>query len=156
MKKITVTSVFDAPPEAVWEKLLDLETLMTICKPRARFRLISGNLAEDGRWQEGIVYKFRLWLHGFIPMGVHEIVLERIDVARMEIQSRERNRIVTVWNHLIILRRTDDNKTLYTDEVELYAGVFTRPAVFWSRAFYRHRQRRWQQILSERRVTPLS
>ncbi len=26
MKKITVTSVLDAPPEAVWKKLLDLET----------------------------------------------------------------------------------------------------------------------------------
>ncbi len=93
MKKITVTSVFDATPEAVWGKLLDLEMLMKICKPRAR------------------------------------------------------NRIVTVWNHLITLRRTDDNKTLYTDEVELYAGIFTHPAAFWSKTFYRHRQIKWQQIL---------
>ncbi len=48
MKRIAVTSVFPAPPEVVWARLLDLDTLMTICKPWARFRLISGGLAEDG------------------------------------------------------------------------------------------------------------
>lgn len=148
MKKIAISSLFDATPEAVWEKLSNLDTLMWICKPRARFGLISGDLAADGKWRQGVVYKFRLRLHGFVPMGVHEIKIESVDREKMEIRSRERNKIVTAWNHLITLQRTDDGKTLYTDIVELHAGVFTCTAALWSRAFYRHRQRRWRRLLA--------
>jgi len=148
MKTITVASMFDAAPEAVWEKLSNLDTLMWICRPRASFSLVSGDLADGGKWRQGVVYRFRLRLHGVIPMGIHEIVIERIDRERMEIQSREHNKIVTTWNHLITLRRTDDGKTRYTDVVELYASVFTRAVALWSRSFYRHRQRRWRRLLA--------
>jgi hypothetical protein len=34
----------------------------------------------------------------------------------------------------------------YTDEVEIYAGVFTFFVAIWSIIFYKHRQKKWSKI----------
>lgn len=143
--KISVSSVFDCPPEKMWKKLLDIGTLIYICKPWATFRPVGGTLSD--RWEENVAYRFRLNVSGCIPVGVHEIRLERIDSGKLEIQSRERNKIVTTWDHLITLRETDGGKTHYTDIVELRAGVLTPFVALWSIGFYKHRQRKWRRLI---------
>ena len=42
-RKISVSSIFDCPPEIMWEKILDLDTLIEICKPKASFKSVSEN-----------------------------------------------------------------------------------------------------------------
>lgn len=57
------------------------------------------------------------------------------------------SRLIPKWDHLITIRAAEGG-CLYTDRVEIHAGVFT-PFV-WSFAwlFYRHRQRRWVHLVN--------
>ena len=145
-RKISVSSIFDCQPEIIWEKILDLDTLMEICKPKAYFKSISKN---PRKWEENIIYRFKLFIYGFIPLGEHEILLESINENQKEIQSIEHNKIVKIWNHFISMSKTEDGKTLYTDSIELYSGVFTYFTAFWSISFYKHRQRKWCKIIEK-------
>ena len=145
-RKISVSSIIDCPPEIMWEKILDLDTLMEICKPKASFKSVSEN---PRKWEENIIYRFKLFIYGFIPLGEHEILLESINESQKEIQSREHNKIVKIWNHFISMSKTENGKTFYTDSVELYSGVFTCFTAFWSISLYKHRQRKWCKIVEK-------
>lgn len=70
-----------------------------------------------------------------------------IDEQTHKIQSREYNRLVPVWNHLIKIQSSKDGKVNYTDEIHLYAGCLTKFVAWWASCFYSHRQKRWKKIL---------
>jgi len=142
-RRISVSSTFDCPPEIIWEKLLDLNTLIEICSPKASFRSVSEN---PRKWEENIIYRFKLFIYGFIPFGEHEILLESINENQKEIQSKEHNKVVRIWNHLISMDKTENDKTFYTDSVELYSVFFTYFTALWSISFYKHRQKKWCKI----------
>ena len=124
------------------------ESLMYICRPMLYFNAQPGYTLPE-RWKEGETAQLRIRAYGVLPLGPHQIHLERIDPLAYRIQSREKGRIVSVWDHLIQLQEKEQG-TLYTDEVILHAGLLTRPVAWWSTQLYRHRQRRWQTFLQNR------
>ena len=65
-----------------------------------------------------------------------------IDEQNHKIQSREYNRLVPVWNHIIKIQSSKDGKVNYTDEIHLYAGYLTKFIAWWASCFYRHRQKK--------------
>jgi len=138
------TSVFPAPRDEVLSRLRRLETLQNIAAPYAAFTPVSE--AADFRWETGAVSEYQFKLFGIIPFGIHTIRIERFD--RDGIQSREHNRHVPVWDHLIILKDLGD-QTEYTDEVVIRAGRKTVFVWLWARAFYVHRQRKWIRLLKK-------
>ena len=142
--KITISSILNSTAEKIWNKLLNIETLIEICKPMARFKSITNENKLE--WGLGKEYIFKLFIYGFLPLGEHRIILEKMDKENKIIMSKEHNNIVKVWNHKILLENTGTNKTKYTDEVEIYAGVFTLFVAVWAKMFYRHRQKKWIEI----------
>jgi ligand-binding SRPBCC domain-containing protein len=145
-KIVRVTSVFPASVDVVWDKLQQLDTLQYIARPYATFEPQRETLTA---WREGEISRFSLRLFGVIPLGVHTIHIVRFDREALTVQTREGNQCVPMWNHKINLKPLDNNKTEYTDEVELFAGFVTPMAYAWSVLFYRHRQRKWRKLLKE-------
>ena len=137
------SSVFPAPREDVYTHLQRLETLQYIAAPYATFMPVENN--NDFSWREGAVSSYHFRLFGFIPFGIHTIRIERFDQSG--IQSREHNKHIPVWDHLILLEDLG-NQTKYTDEVEIHAGWKTVFIWLWAKAFYAHRQRKWIQLLN--------
>lgn len=74
-------------------------------------------------------------------------MIESMDEQAYEIQSREYNTLVPAWNHLIKHELIDNKSVRYTEEIDLYAGILTGFAAWWSSVFYRHRQKRREVIL---------
>ena len=136
------SSIFPAPREEVYLRLQLLETLQYIAAPYATFTPVEKN--TDFSWREGAVSSYHFKLFGFIPFGIHTIRIEKFD--QNGIQSREYNKHVPVWDHLIILKDSGD-QTKYTDEVEIHAGWKTVFIWLWAKAFYTHRQRKWIRLL---------
>ena len=136
------TSVFPAPRDEVLSRLRRPETLQYIGAPYASFTPVSET--ADFRWEAGASSEYRFKLFGIIPFGIHTIRIERFD--RDGIQSREHNRHVPVWDHLITLKDLGD-RTEYTDEVVIRAGWKTVFVWLWAKAFYAHRQRKWIRLL---------
>jgi hypothetical protein len=98
------------------------------------------------RWTQGSTYRFRCYFFGVVPLGVHTILIERIDPVALEIQSREHEALVRHWDHLIRIRPTPEGNALYSDEIEISAGLLTPLVWAFAQWFYRHRQRRWRRI----------
>ena len=96
-------------------------------------------------WTAGSESSFCFRLFGIIPYGIHTIRVVRVDPGG--ISSRESNPHVPVWNHDISLVATDERHTEYTDRVEIHAGWKTFFIWLWANAFYRHRQRKWIELL---------
>ena len=54
--------------------------------------------------------------------------------------------MVSIWNHKIGMKQINGNRTKYTDEIELYAGILTGFVAKWAESFYKYRQRRWKLV----------
>jgi hypothetical protein len=145
MMTVRVQSVFECPPEKVWAELQTSAVHREIIRPLMRFHALDAPGAPE-RWSQGSTYRFRCYLFGVIPLGVHTILIERIDPVALEIQSREHEALVRHWDHLIRIRPTPDGHALYSDEIEITAGLLTPLVWAFAQWFYRHRQRRWRRI----------
>jgi hypothetical protein len=137
---IKVTSIFRASCETIYEKLQEIETLRYICSPLATFIPLDDSL----KWQAGAVFRFDLTACG-LRFGVHTINVKKFDIDR--ILTHEHNKIVPVWNHIITLEKHGKNMTKYSDIVEVRAGWKTPFIWLWANVFYRHRQRKWRELL---------
>jgi hypothetical protein len=74
---------------------------------------------------------------------------ERVDRVRREIQTREKDILCRQWDHLIQVRESEDGRTLYSDSIEIDAGMLTLPVWLFANWFYRHRQNRWKMIAQQ-------
>jgi hypothetical protein len=137
---LCVTSIFPADRETVFQKLQEIETLRYICSPLATFTPLDDSL----KWQAGTVFRFDLTACG-INFGIHTINVKRFDIDK--ILTHEHNKNVPAWNHIITLEKHGKNSTKYTDIVEVRAGWKTLFIWIWANIFYRHRQRKWRELL---------
>jgi hypothetical protein len=137
---IRVTSIFPASRENIFEKLQEIETLRYICSPLTLFT----PLDESLKWQAGAVFRFDLTACG-LKFGIHTINVKRFDIDN--ILTHEHNKNVPVWNHIITLEKYGKNMTKYSDIVEVRAGWKTVFIWIWANVFYRHRQRKWRELL---------
>ena len=97
-------------------------------------------------WDEGESADVTLHALGLIPLGKHTIFMEKVDLENFELLTKESGQIAQVWNHRVSIQLHEDDKTLYTDEVQIYAGKWTAIVAFFARFFYRYRQSRWQKL----------
>lgn len=142
-RRVVVTSEFEANRENIWYKIQDIDTLREICKPKASFVSYDNT---SPTWKEGKTFRFKMFLHGFIPVGKHTINVIKMDKSTGEIVTNEYNKKVTIWNHYIHMEEISPNVTRYTDMVDLYAGGLTALSAWWTLKFYKHRQKKWQKI----------
>src|SRR5437016_2870130 len=98
--KVRVTSVLDASIEKVWAEVQKPSLLQEIAWPLAKV-VSSDPRGFPRQWLERSTYRCRSYLFGFLPTGERELHIERIDSQRHEIQSREKDAICRVWDHLI-------------------------------------------------------
>ena len=142
--KIIISSTLNNSAEKIWTKLLNIETLVEICKPMATFKSKLND--KEMKWEINKEYIFKLFIYGFLPFGDHKIILKKLDKENKIILSNEYNKIVKIWNHLIIMENIGENEIKYTDEVEIYAGILTLFTAIWAKLFYKHRQKKWKRI----------
>lgn len=142
-----ISTTLNADETDLWEKIIQPASLEYVASPLLTFKPIDGSSFENG-WVTDRVYKFRIYLFNFIPMGKHIIELKEINRRKNIIRSQEAGLIASVWNHTITFNNVGENKIRYTDEVEIRAGFFTPFVWLFAHFFYRHRQRRWEKLLA--------
>ncbi|KZX12074.1 hypothetical protein [Methanobrevibacter curvatus] len=139
---LKIHSIFPAHINEIFKKLQEVKTLQYISSPYASF--VSEN-PENKIWNVGKVKSFKLKIFGIISMGTHTIKV--IKFSKNEILTNECNKCVKVWNHKITLKKLNGSKTAYTDEIELKAGNYTPFVYLWAILFYKHRQKKWKNLL---------
>jgi hypothetical protein len=99
------------------------------------------------RWEEQ-KYVVRLRLFGLIPFGRQTInisVPSRSD-THIELRDNGYGSLISKWDHLIAIRSSDGG-CVYSDRVEVQAGLLTPCVWAFAWLFYRHRQSRWQRLV---------
>jgi len=144
--RVRVETTFHTTPDRFWALLRYPASLLHVCRPVLHFRFREASLAKEP-WKEQVPYRLKMSLFGLIPLGSHTISLDVLDEARCTIVSRESGTLARVWNHTISFREVGQGSIHYVDEIEIRAGLLTLPIVAFAHLFYRHRQRRWRQVL---------
>ncbi len=137
------TSIFPSRRENVFSLLQRFDTLSYVARPYATFK--STNNEDELIWEPGKSFSFHFRMFGIIPLGIHRINV--LEFSKDSIYTKEGNPFCPVWNHRIILKELDDDRTEYTDEVEIDGGWKTVGIYLWAKAFYSHRQRKWIKLL---------
>ena len=141
-----ISTFFECTDEQFWDKIIEPKSLQYVAAPILRFEpLVAGEL--DGEWIVGKTYVVRLHFLGFLPLGQHRIRIVAIDRAMNTIESQESGSLARVWNHTIRFHPSGAGQLHYTDEIEIEAGLLTVFIWAFAHLFYRHRQRRWKELL---------
>jgi hypothetical protein len=143
--KVHVECVLPCPAEKAWDVVQRPALLLEVVRPLLGLAPVDAPRFPE-RWVEGSTVRCRSYLFGLIPFGVRTIFLERIDPAAGEIQTREHDRSIRRWDHLIRVRPAGEGRTRYSDEVVIEAGWATFLVWLFARWLYRHRQRRWREV----------
>lgn len=147
-KRVRVQSVFDAPPDAVWDRVTTPALLMRVTRPVLAFRP-AGEAPLPETWSEGDTVALHLYALGLVSVGPHTVHVVRVDRGQREIWTEESGDAAEVWSHHITVAPHPGGRTLYTDEVDIYAGERTWFIAGFARLFYCYRQTRWRAVVQE-------
>ena len=143
--KVYVESVLPCAPQQAWDEVQKSALLKEVAWPLVVIRPVAGETLPE-RWKLGPPVRCRSFLFGLIPLGTRTLIFDRIDPSLREIETRESDPLVRVWNHRVRVQPTSDGQTCYSDEIEIHAGLLTLGVWLFANAFYRHRQRRWRKV----------
>jgi len=147
-RKLTVSSEIPMPIEAAWANAKTPALLQFVAKGMMRFKPAEG--AFPAQWQQGQTFAAKMYLFGLMPYGgTHYLDVETIDDQQYYIKSKEWNNSTKVWNHEITLTPLENGNVLYTDTIEIYAGLKTGFVAAFAKRFYKHRQKRWQLVAAQ-------
>jgi hypothetical protein len=140
-----VESRLPCDADLAWSAVQTSALLLEVCAPLVRIRPMPGDRFPE-RWLAGETIRCRSSLLGILPLGMRTIHFERIDPDAGEIQSRESDRLVQRWDHLVRVRPDANGGCRYSDEVEIEAGWRTPLVWLFAQGLYRFRQRRWRGL----------
>lgn len=132
-----------APADRVWEQVRRGETLAQVARPLVYFR---GGDGLPGVWREGEPVRVRVWLFGVLPLWRQSIEIARLDGRDLVLETRESGGPLRRWDHRTSIEQTMGPRCLYTDRIEMEAGVLGRLLWFASLVFFMHRQRRLRRL----------
>jgi hypothetical protein len=145
---IRVASLLDAPPQAVWERIITEAGINDEMRPILRMRFPRALRGLDPETVELGVPLGRCWLllFGVVPFDYDELTLVRLDPGRGFL---ERSRMLSqrLWEHERTLEPSGEGGCLVTDRVRWrprrgVPGAALRPVIG---AFFRHRHDRLRQ-----------
>ncbi len=129
--------------DKVWPTLLQRDAFLYITRGMLAFR---GAEQWPEIFHEGQEVETRLLLFNFIPAWKHTLRIIRIDDDKTELASEEAGGLIKRWNHLKWVEKESEQSCIYTDEIDINAGLLTFFVWLYAHIFYRYRQRRMCQL----------
>lgn len=151
--KLRLSTILDCPVDEAFGRVKAPALLRHVAHPLVVFTPIEP--AEFPQVWEAGDYRVGMKILGLIPFGEQTIGI-RLEPTRQhpgqsyEILDDGHSKLIPRWHHRIRLEATSDGKTLYTDELDLEAGILTKAVWLFAAIFYRYRQHRWKQLVQKR------
>ena len=151
--KLTVSSEIQIDIDTAWRKVQTSALLNFVTQGKVKFKPSGGQFPET--WKEGETVSTKMFVYGFVPFGgLHSLCFEKIDKASKTLQTKEWDDSAKVWNHKITLAKLTDTIIMYEDEIIIYGGVLTGFITWWAKSFYKHRQKRWKLVATQKTLVP--
>ena len=143
--KVDVSTDLDCSAAKVWNEVQKSALLLHVIWPLTRIGT-SGLPDLPERWRQGQEVQCRVYVFGFISLGVRDLYFKKIDQRAYRIVTHESDRLVRSWDHTISVTPLGPNRSKYRDVIDIDAGHLTGLVWAWTNWFYRHRQRRWRAL----------
>lgn len=147
---VNIRSKFQKDFESVVSLLRTPESLLFISKPLILFYPRDGGFPEQ--WCRG-KYEADMKLCGIIPFGKQTINIEEISGFNEDefiLRDNGFGDSASRWDHWMFVKKTNNpSEVIYTDRVEVSAGVITPAIALFAALFYSWRQHRWKVLLRQ-------
>lgn len=144
--KISLKRFVHTNADAFWEKLKDPMSLYFVALPIISFDGIA-DATHGENWKEGETYQLSMRYFGRIPAGTQTVTMVTIDDTRRRIVTDESGGVAKKWIHTMELIAPHGDWVHYHDTLEIEAGIKTPFLWLFAQIFYRHRQRRWSELM---------
>jgi hypothetical protein len=143
---VDVATVLPCAPSEVIKHVKMPRLLLHVAHPLVKFiPRYPAQLPEH--WAEG-TYWLSLYVFGFIPFGKQAVVIGYPNPSTgFSIRDNGHSRLIKKWDHVITVEPST-NGTLYRDHINVEAGLLTPFIWLFAQIFYRHRHRRWHQLVA--------
>lgn len=142
--KLSLSTVISCSCEKAAEQVLSSRLLRYVAHPLVSFSPVGADPMPDV-WTEG-THWVRLRLFGLLPLGKQAIVISILPVTRgFALRDAGHSALIPVWDHRLTIEPLSEG-ALYTDVLEIRAGVLTPLIWLFAHVFFRHRQRRWRAL----------
>ncbi len=143
---VDVSTFLPVAPGVVEAHLRTSRLLIYVAFPLVKFIPYGATRLPDV-WEEG-TYWVSLRLLGFVPFGKQAVVISYPESpSSFSVRDNGHSMLIKKWDHRITIDPSGTG-TLYRDHVIIEAGVFTFFIWAFAQIFYRHRQRRWRQLVA--------
>jgi hypothetical protein len=134
---LTVTASYPRDADTVFAEALSFDEMRAATRGVARYEGLPA-----GTFEEGATYVADVTLWGILRNPGYRMHVARLDRAARVVESREAGRSIRRWTHVLSVV-PDGAGCIWTDRVEIDAGVGTWLAVRLARRLYgaRHRNR---------------
>tara|TARA_Y100000296_G_scaffold33499_1_gene38776 strand:+ start:955 stop:1422 length:468 start_codon:yes stop_codon:yes gene_type:complete len=143
-RTVELTTLLDAPPEEVWDRVQTSALLQHVAAPLIRF--VPRGERFPRRWSPS---EYRAWMFvfGIFPIGWQTIGIEYpVSPATTHVlRDNGHSPLIRRWDHWIEIA-PENGGTRYTDRVHIDAGILTPLVAGFARLFYAHRQSRWRAL----------
>jgi ligand-binding SRPBCC domain-containing protein len=136
-------SIFPASADEVWELLQRLETLLYITRGMVSMEPVE----VPDQVREGAVIRLKIKVLNAPPAMDYEMRFVRVDPAAHVMLTNEHGGVIRHWVHRITVEQLSAGRCLYTDQIDIDAGLMTPLVAGFARVFYRIRQRRFRDLL---------
>lgn len=144
---VRVSTELKASADHVWERLLQKKTFLYLI--RGWLVIENSQTWPDTLFLQGSSFLMKIRLFGRGPLTSQEVRIVRVDESAREIVTDESSRIVRTWKHRMNVDALPENRSRYTDCVDINAGLLTPVVWIFASLFYRARQRRWRHLLAD-------
>lgn len=153
--RVLVESTLPCDADLAWSAVQTSALLHEVCAPIIYLSPEPGAVIP-ARWENATTVRLRVRMFGLLPLATRVLHWERIDQTAREMQTREHDALIRLWDHRIHVQPLAAGECRYTDDVEVQAGVLTPLVWLFAQAFYRHRQRRWRRVAKRLASHPLA
>lgn len=146
--RIHVATILSWPPARVWSRALNTRVLQHVCWPLVTFRPLDPPQFPEA-WPEG-TFRVRLRILG-VPSGTQTLVISKPAPQEPGIHAFRDNGFgthVRRWDHWVRVRPAPNGQTLYSDTIDIEAGVLTPVVALYASVFFRWRQARWRRMIA--------
>lgn len=153
--QLTLHNAFDCSAERCFSEVQKPALMQHIAKPLVHF--VPRNPVQLPALWEAKDYIVSLRLFGWLPIGAQLVRISGQDHSArdgtfsVELRDNGCGTLVRRWDHRIFIRDASTpgapDQCSYTDQVDIQAGLLTPIVAAFAWFFYRHRQKRWKQLI---------
>lgn len=151
MRTVHIETELPTDADRVWDALRHPASFTYVCRGVLGVPALAGR--TDVMW-EGESGTGWLLLFHVIPLSRHTITIVDVDHSTRTLRTREHGGFLRAWNHSLHVEPVSERSCLYSDTVDIDAGILTGVVARVAVLIYRYRQRRWHKLV-HRHLMPM-